>query len=303
MATKTILVIGSSNTDLVVNTCRFPLPGETILADRFFMNPGGKGANQAVAASRLGAKVILIAKLGDDLFGQAALESLKKEGIETKDIFMDKDTASGIALITVDQNGENNIVVAPGANMNLSAVDIDMVENLIAGSDIILTQLEIPVKTILHIAMLAKKHGKKMVLNPAPATELPQSILTGLYLLTPNETEAALLTGIRGNTEAQIKEMALTLLDRGVENVIITLGKKGAFFLNRDQQLWVAAPPVKPVDSTAAGDVFNGSLAHFLVQGANWSEAISQACKAASFSVTKLGAQSSAPTQDDLAHF
>jgi ribokinase len=300
---RKILVIGSSNTDLVVRTARFPRPGETVLGSSFFMAPGGKGANQAVAAARLGAKVTLIAKLGADLFGQAAMQGLTKEGINTEAVLVDTVAPSGIAVITLDDQGENHIIVAPGANMHLSAQDIMAQEILIRSHDLILVQLEIPLDTIAQIVLLAQKHQKKLVLNPAPAQDLPNSLLDGLFLITPNETEAGCLTATDPMTTGATRKMALNLLDRGVQNVIITLGEKGAFFISREQELQVSAPRVQPVDTTGAGDIFNGALAFFVAEGAPWSEAILHACRAASFSVTRLGAQSSAPTKTELLAF
>ncbi len=298
-----ILVIGSSNTDLVVSTTRFPHPGETVLGNDFFMHPGGKGANQAVAAARLGAKVTFIAKVGDDLFGQAALASLTKEGIDISAVGKDSEMPSGIALITVNAQAENTIIVAPGANMHLTAADIDNQESLIRSSDLILVQLEIPMQTVEHIVGLARKHEKRIILNPAPAQRLSDALFKGLFLITPNETEAALLTGVDPKAAGAPREMATKLLERGVQNVIITLGENGAWFSSPHQQLQVPAPKVQPVDSTGAGDVFNGALAHFLADGVLMPQALSQACRAASFSVTKKGAQTSAPTKADLLEF
>lgn len=295
-----IIVIGSSNTDMVIKTNKFPSPGETILGGEFFMFSGGKGANQAVAAARMGAGVILVCKTGDDIFGQRAIEEFKKEGIITQYIRKDVDKASGTALILVDEKGENEIVVAPGANETLTVSEIQGAEEQIAAAGIMLLQLEIPLESVLFAAKKGYELHTKVILNPAPARQLPGEIFSCLYLITPNETEAEILTGIKVTDINSASKAAAVLLKAGVQNVIITLGVQGAFFKNDTIEIQVKAPVVKAVDTTAAGDVFNGVLAVEISSGTEWEAAISTACKAASVSVTRMGAQASMPYRKDV---
>ena len=290
-----IIVIGSSNTDMVVKAAKFPSPGETIMGGEFFMFSGGKGANQAVAAARMGAEVVLICKTGDDIFGQRAIEEFKKEGIITEYINKDAMKASGTALILVDTKGENEIVVAPGANESLAQADIKAAEKLIAAAEIMLLQLEIPLDSVLFAAKKGHELKTKVILNPAPAQQLPKEIFSYLYLITPNETEAEILTGVKVTDIISASAAAGALLQAGVENVIITLGDKGAFFKNAATELMIKAPVVKAIDTTAAGDTFNGVLAVEITAGKDWETAIATACKAASLSVTRMGAQASMP--------
>ena len=231
MNSDKIFVIGSANTDMVIKSEKLPLPGETILGGTFFMNAGGKGANQAVAAARLGGNVTFIAKVGNDIFGKQTLENLQKENINIDYVFVDDEEPSGTALIMVNQKGENCIVVAPGANANLLPADIEIV-NVIAAAGIILMQLEIPMETIAAVVKIAKSNNQKVIINPAPAQPLENELLQGLFLITPNETEASLLTGITVEDEASASEAADIFLRKGVQNVIITMGKQGAFFQN-----------------------------------------------------------------------
>ncbi len=295
-----ILVIGSSNTDMVVKTARFPQPGETIIGGEFFMFPGGKGANQAVAAARMGGQVTLIAKVGDDVFGQQALDGFVHEGINVDYVFTDNELASGVALITVNGVGENEIVVAPGANAALHPADLDQAESAFAAADLVLMQLETPVETVLHAAAKTTALGKRFVLNPAPAQVLPAELFPHLFLITPNETEATLLTGIALDDDAALPRIAEAFLQKGVVNVIITLGARGAYFHNAETHFIIAAPKVEAVDTTAAGDVFNGALAVALAEGMDWQEAINVACQAGALAVTRMGAQASAPFREEL---
>ena len=296
-----IIVIGSSNTDMVIKTNKFPSPGETIMGGEFFMFSGGKGANQAVAAARMGAEVILICKTGNDIFGHRAIDEFKKEGIITEYIQQDASKASGTALILVDERGENEIVVAPGANETLTPVDIDAVTPLIAEAGILLLQLEIPLESVVAAATKGHALDTKVILNPAPAQVLPATIFPCLYLITPNETEAETLTGIKVSDAISASLAAEILLQAGVQNVIITLGAQGAFFKNDHMEIMVTAPSVNAVDTTAAGDVFNGVLAVEMLAGASWHTAISMACKAAAMSVTRMGAQASMPYRNEIA--
>jgi len=295
-----ILVIGSTNTDMVVRTNKFPAPGETILGGSFLMNPGGKGANQAVAAQRLGGNVTFIGKTGNDIFGKRAVVLLKNEGINTDGILIDEVNSSGIALITVDGEGENSIVVASGANGTLTPQDIAGIDFLSEEIEVVLLQLEIPLETILYVASLSSRMRKKVILNPAPACPLPDRLLKDLYMITPNETEAEQLTGIPVTDAISAQQAALTLKEKGVQNIIITMGASGAYVLSSEYSGMVEAPKVKAVDTTAAGDTFNGALAVFLSEGEKIQKAVSFACKAASVSVTRMGAQASVPKREEV---
>jgi ribokinase len=294
-----IVVIGSSNTDMVIKCAHLPAPGETILGGNFFMNAGGKGANQAVAAARLNGDVTFIAKLGNDVFGKQAIELFKKENINTENIFIDDENASGIALITVDDKGENCIAVAQGANGNLSIDDIKKAERVLNDADIILVQLEIPIVTIEYIAAFAQQHNKKLILNPAPACVLSDELLSKISVITPNEKEASMLTGIEVNDIASAQQAAIILAGKGIETIIITLGEEGA--LSYQQNIFSIIPTnkVTAIDTTAAGDVFNGALAVALSEQKKIEDAIMFANKAASISVTRLGAQASAPYRSE----
>jgi ribokinase len=295
-----ILVIGSSNTDMVVKTDELPLPGETKLGGTFFMNAGGKGANQAVAAARLGGNVTLITKLGNDIFGKQTLEGLKKENINTNHVFFDENSPSGTALIIVNAAGENCIVVAPGANATLLPADIEKMENL-RDATVILLQLEIPMETIHHAVKLAALNKQKLILNPAPAQKLNDELLKGIYLITPNESEAFVLTDIQVKDDVTASAAADFFLKRGVENVIITLGRDGAFFKNGHSKFKISAPVVEPLDTTAAGDTFNGAIAVAITENMGWEKAVQFAVQAASISVTRMGAQSSVPYRQEIA--
>ncbi len=303
MQSNQILVIGSSNTDMVVVTDHFPVPGETILGGKFLMNPGGKGANQAVAAARLGGNVAFISKLGQDIFGEQTIRNLKEEGINVSGISSDPKNPSGVALITVDKHAENSIVVAPGANMSLEIPDIDKHFFLLDNAGIVLMQLEIPLKTIEYAANSAFKKGSKVILNPAPASILPDNLYSCLYLITPNETEAGFLTGIRITDTSTAKSAAIKLKNKGCKNVIITMGASGAYIYTDQIQEMVTAPSVKAIDTTAAGDTFNGALAVALSDGKDMESAVIFANKAAALAVTRMGAQSSVPTLHELQEY
>jgi ribokinase len=294
-----IFVIGSSNTDMVVKTDQLPSPGETRLGGIFYMNAGGKGANQAVAASRLGGEVKLICKLGNDIFGKQSLANFEKENIDVSDIYIDENTASGTALIIVNAAGENSIVVAPGANANLLPADIECISNL-SEAEIVLMQLEIPVETLTYAAEKLKANHQRLIINPAPAQTLDDQLLNGLFLITPNETEAFLLTGIQVNDEASASAAAAVFLKKGVQNIIITLGSRGAYFQNNHLKIKSDAPLVEVMDTTAAGDTFNGAIAVALMEKMDWKQALEFAIEAASLSVTRMGAQSSVPYRNEL---
>ncbi|QGY47225.1 ribokinase [Maribellus comscasis] len=300
MSQNKILVIGSSNTDMVVRTDKFPDAGETILGGEFFMNAGGKGANQAVAARRLGGNVEFIGKTGKDIFGQQALEYLRNEGIFTGNILTDDENPSGVALITVNGKGENSIVVAAGANGTLVPGDLEKIPEVFNDASMVLLQLEIPLETVVHVSKLSLSLKKKVILNPAPAQMLPDALLQGLYLITPNETEVKQLTGIEVYDIESAAKASQVLIDKGVQNVIITMGAAGAFIYSAEFTGLVEAPKVKAVDTTAAGDTFNGALTVFLSEGMGIKEATRLACIAASISVTRIGAQTSVPFRREL---
>lgn len=297
---KNITVIGSSNTDLVVKTPYFPNPGETIIGGDLNTFAGGKGANQAVAAARLGGRVTFVAKVGDDDFGVTAIEGFKQDKINTEFVFKDDSHPSGVAIIMIDDKGENVIVVSPGANNQLNPQDIDAASDAIKNSEYILMQLESPLDTVSYATELANNLGKKVILNPAPAQELSENLYSKLFLITPNETEAELLTKVIVIDEASASEAASVLLDKGVQNVIITLGEKGAFFKNKQQEFLVEVDKVDVVDTTGAGDTFNGALTVAISKGKNFREAIKFGNEAARISVTRLGAQSSIPNLNEL---
>ena len=295
-----ILVIGSSNTDMVIKTKKLPVPGETILGGTFLMNPGGKGANQAVAAARLGGKVRFITKRGNDLFGNQTVGLLMRENIDTDYIVKDPNLPSGVALITVDATGENSIVVAPGSNGNLVKEDIPMSVFENDKTDILLLQLEIPLETVEYSAIAASEHKIKVILNPAPACLLSDNLLKNIWLITPNETEAEILTGVKITDIGSAEKAAVVMQQRGVKNVIITLGETGAYVKSDEFTGLIPGFKVVPVDTTAAGDVFNGAMAVALAEGKDLKEAVSFANKAASIAVTRMGAQASAPYRDEI---
>lgn len=300
MNPKKILVVGSSNTDMVIKTQHFPAPGETILGGQFLMNAGGKGANQAVAAARLGGMVTFVGKIGDDIFGKQAIQQLGEEGINVDFVSVDPENPSGVALITVDRTGENSIVVASGSNGTLSPADFDRAASEFAEAEFVLLQLEIPITTVEYIAARAYETQKKVILNPAPAAELSEEILKNLYLITPNETEAELLTGIKVTDQELALKAATQLCQKGVEVVIITMGAAGAFLLENGQSEIIKAPKVEAVDTTAAGDTFNGALVVALSEGKSIRESIAFANRAAAISVTRIGAQSSVPYRKEI---
>jgi len=298
-----ILVVGSSNTDMVIKTNHLPRPGETVIGGTFFMNPGGKGANQAVAIARLGGSVSFICKTGSDIFGHQSQQLFEEEGIDTSYIFSDDQHPSGVALITVDEKAENCIVVASGANANLLPKDLLLAAEAINQADIILMQLEIPMDTVEYVADIAFKAGKKVILNPAPAQPLSSSLLHNLFIITPNETEAEMISGVKITDDASAAEAAKAIAAMGVQYVVITLGAKGALIYakeNGDSIDLIPSPKVEAVDTTAAGDVFNGGLAIALSEGRSLKDAVCFACKAAAISVTREGAQSSVPYRNEV---
>jgi len=298
-----IAVVGSVNVDMVVKSERIPAPGETVTGGQFVMAAGGKGANQAVAAARLGAEVVLIAKVGQDMFGQQSIDNYKREGIDTSYVMRDPQNATGVALIMVDRNGENSISVASGANHALTAAEIDAAAEAIRAADVLMLQLEVPLECVQRAAQLAAEAEVPVILNPAPAVPLPDELLGKISYLTPNESEASLLTGITVTDESSARAAARQLLARGVRCVIITLGAKGALVIDYRRDVLVPAYKVEAKDTTAAGDAFNGGLACALARGMALEDAVREANLVGAFSVTRLGAQPSLPTAEELRQF
>ena len=300
MTKNSILVVGSSNTDMIIKVERIPKPGETILGGEFASAAGGKGANQAVGAARAGGAVAFIARVGQDMFGDKAIAGFIADGINVEYVMRDPTNPSGVALIFVGQNGENSIAVASGANAKLTPADLRKARSAFGKSSVVVLQLETPLETVKVAAELAATAGARVILNPAPARPLPDDLLRRVFLLTPNESEAELLTGLGVTNETAVAKAADALLARGVQNVIITLGARGAFVAGKEGRGLVKGFKVKPVDTTAAGDVFNGTLAVALAEGKTLLEAARFASAAAAISVTRLGAQTSAPTRDEI---
>lgn len=295
-----IIVVGSSNTDMVIKSKRIPVPGETILGGDFLMNPGGKGANQAVAAARLGGDVTFIARTGNDMFGKRAVELYKKEGINTKFITTDEKEPSGVALILVDEKGENCISVSKSANEKLTQKEVEVAKDLFEMGDIVLMQLETPLETIEYTAQMANEKGLKVILNPAPARELPTSLLKNVYMVIPNETEAEILSGVKVTDLDSAKKAADVISAKGVDIVLITIGKRGAFVKEGNNYEVVPTYKTVPVDTTAAGDTFCGALCVALSEGKNIKDAVKFANRSASISVTRMGAQSSVPYRKEI---
>lgn len=298
-----LVVVGSSNMDLVISLPRIPAIGETVLGGPSRMVYGGKGANQAVAAIRCGGNISFIAKVGNDLFGENMKKHFEKEGFNLDHILTDANTATGIAQIFVSDKGENSIAVAPGANMKLMPKDFVPFNDLIKNARVLLLQLETPLETVEYIADLAFKNNVKVILNPAPAKQLTESLLKKIWLLTPNETEASLLTGIDVIDQTSAQKAAEHLLDMGVKNVIVTLGVSGSLLCTAEGVEHFKAFQVKAKDTTAAGDVFNGTLAVAVTNDIGLQDAITFASAAAAISVTKEGAQPSVPFRIEIDNF
>ncbi|MGD9049984.1 MAG: ribokinase [Anaerolineae bacterium] len=298
--TVSIVVVGSLNMDLVIRSPRIPQPGETIIGGEFHTVPGGKGANQAVAAARLGARVSMVGRVGKDAFGGTLLENLAADGIDHDLVVQDGQAATGVALIVVDDNGENSIVVASGANMHLTLADVEAAEAVIAAADVLILQLEVPLECVIRSAELARAHRVKVVLNPAPARPVPARLLSMVDVLVPNESEAALLAGLPVGTPSEAMKAARELLGSGVGTVILTLGERGALPAQGREMQVVPAFDVKAVDTTAAGDAFMAGLAVALAEGKGLEEAVRQGNAAGGLAATKLGAQPSLPTRQAL---
>ncbi|MCK5136647.1 MAG: ribokinase [Bacteroidales bacterium] len=302
---KKMLIVGSSNTDLIIKVPEIPRPGETLLGGQFQTFPGGKGANQAVAAARAGGDVVFIASVGDDAYGEEAVKGYKLDNINTENIKICKNVPSGIAMINVSDKGENAITVAPGANARLSPADLDEAEEAFHEANFMLVQLETPVETVAKAIELCKEFNTMVILNPAPAMDLPGEILSGTDIITPNETEAERLTGILIKDENDAGNAADRLHEKGVSTVIITMGAGGAFLSDpaSGSRLLVPGFSVEAADTTAAGDVFNGQLAVALSEEKSLEESVRVAHAAAALSVQKIGAQSSIPRREETDYF
>lgn len=293
-----VVVVGSANTDMIVHCDYIPTPGETVLGGEFVSAAGGKGANQAVAAARLGAEVTFIARLGTDMFGDRAIENYKTEGINTDAIVRDSNAPSGVALIMVDSQAQNIIAVAPGANSRLSSSNVESAEALIAKADVMLLQLEIPLETVTVAARIARRQGVRVILNPAPATELSSDLLGFVDVLTPNNGEAYRLIGLAPDDPTPRDEVAQTLRERGTQVVVMTLGEEGALIAGPGGTVTVPGFDVNPVDTTGAGDGFNAGLAVALARDPDDLQgAVRYANAVGALTTTQVGAQPSLPRQ------
>ncbi len=303
-ATPKVTVVGSLNIDLVCHAIRRPDKGETIIGDAFDIFTGGKGFNQATAAARLGAEVALVGSVGSGPFGDLLLTALKKENINSKFITRRTDIGTGIATIVVEPDGDNSIIVVPRANMALTTADIDAAADCIADADALLLQLETPMVASEHAAAIAKQHGTRVVLNPAPAQPLPDSLLRYVDILTPNQSETALLSGMQINSHDAARRAAETLRGRMVDTensaIVLTLGTQGSLMLTETTSKLVPALPVQPVDTTGAGDAFCGALATALASGENLQSAVEFANAAGAAAVTVIGATPSMPTRTKI---
>lgn len=299
---KNICVIGSLNMDLVVNVDKMPKPGQTIIGSNFKEVPGGKGANQAVAMARLNGNVSMIGKVGEDGFGQTLINSLKNDKVDTTYIKTTKG-ATGVALITVDNNAQNSIVVSPGANFEVKEEDIDNNIEAIKNSDIVVLQLETPLNTIKYALKKSKELNKYTILNPAPALKLDDEIIKNVDLLTPNETELEIISGVSIEIEEDIQKAAQIMIEKGVKELIVTLGSKGSLYINKEKSIFKKAYKVEAVDTTAAGDSYTAALAVALSKDQSIEEAMDFASKVGALSVLKEGAQSSLPTLEDVNNF
>lgn len=303
MKTPRIVVIGSLNTDMVIHGARIPEPGETVLGGRFLMNQGGKGANQAVAAARLGAEVSFVGMVGRDVFGDEAIASLEREGIDARHVYQDGGESTGVALIVVDEAGENRISVASGANLALSPKEVLLAENMICEADLVMLQLEVPMDTVIFAARLARKHGIPVLLNPAPAMALTRALLECVDWITPNENEAERLSGLSVRGESGALAAARQLLFQGARHVILTRGAQGVLIVDQRREETIPAVSVTVMDTTAAGDAFNAGLAYALARGESLRKAARFGCRVAALAVQRAGAQASLPYAHEVESF
>jgi ribokinase len=300
---KNILVIGSTNVDFLIKSDKIPASGETVTGGVFWQNFGGKGANQAVGAVRAGGDVTLLTCLGEDLYADELLRSFRHDGINTEFVFKDPGAATGSALILLDRDGNNCISVAPGSNFKLATTHIDQAMSIFLQAEIIILQMEVPFETNAYVFALAKKYGKKVMFNLAPALPFDHSVLAQVYAFVVNEVEASMVTGLHVETDEEIRAAAAALLALGPRVVILTLGSRGSFVASSAYRQFVPAFKVKAVDTTAAGDIYCGSLAVALVEGKSLVEAVQFASAASAISVTRMGAQPSAPRREEIDDF
>ncbi|WP_297410034.1 ribokinase [uncultured Alistipes sp.] len=300
MNREKIVVVGSSNTDMTVKSKSLPKPGETVLGGDFYMQQGGKGANQAVAVARLGGRAVFVGKVGEDAFGEASVAAYRADGIDTRHVTATRRAPSGVALIMVDQGAENCISVAPGANACLAPEDILAARAEFEQAAIVLLQMEIPMPAIVQAVELGHASGARVILNPAPAQFVPDSVLSRLYMITPNRAEAEKLTGIKVTDMESAGRAARMLADKGIGRVVITLGGKGVFIRDAEEEYCIPAERVEAVDTTAAGDTFNGALCVALSEGRTLFDAVRFASRAAAIAVTRMGAQTSIPYRTEL---
>jgi ribokinase len=298
-----ICVVGSSNIDLFFRTPRLPKPGETLVGRDWQMGYGGKGANQAVMAARLGAQVFMVSRVGKDVFGEGELSNFRAEGIDTTHVHVDEQRSTGLASIVVDDEAQNCILLVPGANQALTPEDVHAAGDAIRSAHILLCQLEVPLDTTLEACRTARAAGVVTILNPAPAIALPDELLALVDYCIPNETEIELLTGLPTQDRSQCEQAAQELLRRGPKAVLLTLGEKGTLIAERTTMELVPTVPVKAVDTTGAGDAFIGSLAVFLGQGSELREAVRKANAVAALSVTRAGTQTSFPRSEEITRF
>jgi len=295
-----VTVVGSFMYDLVATAPRRPKTGETLIGDSFGMFLGGKGANQAIAASRAGAIVSMVGRLGNDLFGDQFLEKFSTEVINTDFVIQDTENGTGVGMPLIDASGDNSIVIIPQANMALSFENIDQAESSIADSDVLVLQCEVPMEANQRAAEIANKTDTLVILNPAPACEIPDALLSLVDIITPNESETEILTGMPTETDNQAIEAAHLLLSKGIETVILTLGSRGSFLLTKKMEKLIPAFSVEVVDTTAAGDAFCGALAASLAHGINIEKSVKIANAAGALAVTKLGAEPSLPSREEI---
>ncbi|MFN8472429.1 MAG: ribokinase [Anaerolineae bacterium] len=301
MTLPRITIVGSSNFDLFSRPPRFPKPGETLVGGEFHTDFGGKGANQAVTAARLGGQVTMVARVGGDIFGQRMLQNFQTQGIDTRYVYVDDTRASGVADIWVDDQGQNVIIISPGANGALTPEDARRAADAIQAAAVVVCQLEVPIETVLEAFRIARAAGARTVLNTAPAAPIPHELIALSDIVSPNEPEVELLTGMPVGTLDEVTAAAQHLLAQGARTVVVTLGKRGALVVEEGKVQHVPATPVQAVDTTGAGDAFIGALAVFLGEGRSLSQAVEWANIVAGVSVTRRGTQASFPHRSEIA--